>query len=114
MIQIHNKMTISSGEKKVDNLDAREKINYLRRKITVHSYIYYRLGSSIIDDAKFDGWSKELVVLQSQHPETSKECIYASEFEGFDATTGFDLPRDEWVERVAQRLLDYDGKLKLQ
>ncbi|WP_375790254.1 DNA ligase LigA-related protein [Paenibacillus agricola] len=30
-----------------------------RRQIFVHSAIYYRLGTSVIDDATFDRWGRE-------------------------------------------------------
>jgi NAD-dependent DNA ligase len=85
----------------------KEKINQLRYKMMIHSYIYYRLGDSIIDDSDFDRWGNELVALQEKYPQIASECVYAEAFLGFDATTGFHLPRDEWVERTANRLHEY-------
>lgn len=87
--------------------EIKQRINNLRRKMLVHSYLYYRLCTSIINDSVFDKWAKELVKLQSEYPEIVAECIYAKEFEVFDGTTGFDLPRDNWVENTANRLLQY-------
>jgi hypothetical protein len=82
-----------------------EKINQLRRKMLVHSYLYYSLATSIIDDFMFDNWAKELVTLQKEHPHTASQCVYAEDFKNFDATTGYDLPRDYWVEAAARRVL---------
>ena len=87
------------------------KINQRRRQILVHSIIYYRLGDSIISDFKWQEWANELHDLQEKHPEIAKNCIFAKEFEGFDASTGFHLPLgDPHYHAVARWLLDYHRK----
>lgn len=70
-----------------------ELIHRRRRQLIIHSIIYYRLGTSIITDAQWDGWARELVRLQSDHPQLSARVEYLQEeFIGFDGSTGFDLP----------------------
>lgn len=71
----------------------------------VHSFIYYRLGTSIVSDQQFDKWARELVELQRAYPEEAAKCIYAKEFATFDGTTGFDLPYEPWIEHTARTLL---------
>ncbi|SEN20936.1 hypothetical protein [Paenibacillus sp. OV219] len=68
------------------------RIKQRRYQILVHSYIYYQRMTSIIDDATFDRWSRELVQLQERHPDIADTVDFAKEFKGFDGTTGFDLP----------------------
>lgn len=83
------------------------KIQQRRLQMLVHSCIYYELGSSLITDHQFDTWGRELVKLQAEHPEISKQVPWYEEFKGWDATTGFNLPlRHPWVLSQAQRLLD--------
>jgi NAD-dependent DNA ligase adenylation domain len=72
--------------------DVRELIDRRRRQILVHSYLYYKRNTNIIDDATFDMWSKELADLQQQHPEIARTCVYADGFEEFDGSSGYDLP----------------------
>lgn len=85
-----------------------ERINHRRRQVLVHSCIYYKLCNSIITDAQFDRWARELVELQKQYPNEASKCIYPKDFESFDATTGFDLPiHEEWVVNTARNLLEY-------
>jgi NAD-dependent DNA ligase len=69
-----------------------ELISRRRRQILVHSAIYYRFDSSVIEDLTYDKWSNELADLQRKHLEQAKAAIYAAEFEEFDGSTGFDLP----------------------
>jgi NAD-dependent DNA ligase len=81
-----------------------------RRQLLVHSCIYYRFGTSIIDDAQFDSWSYELVALQQSYPAFANEVEFAKEFKEFDGTTGFDLPQYGWIISKAQQLLNYHNK----
>lgn len=96
-----NTYDIFTGEE----LKIAEKIQQRRLQILVHSCIYYELNKNIVSDATWDRWAKELVLLQSQHPMIAKEVIWADVFEGFDGSTGFDLPiKDEWVVNKAKQL----------
>ena len=63
-----------------------------RRQILVHSFLYYRLNTNIIDDATYDRWSKELAGLQKEHPEIAGRIEFAEDFANFDGSSGFDLP----------------------
>lgn len=90
-----------------------ELINRRRRQVYIHSCIYYRLNTNIIPDHKYDLWSKELAELQDKHPEIAQRCVYAEEFEGFDGSSGFDLPTHEPEIIVkAQYLLNSHKKYK--
>lgn len=86
----------------------KELINRRRSQVLTHSFLYYRLNTSIIDDHTFDRWSKELADLQNKYPEIAKSCVYADAFEGFDGSSGFDLPLylPEVMSR-GYRLLEY-------
>jgi len=80
----------------------------------VHSCIYYRFGTSVIDDATFDKWAYELVKLQEENPEISKSTILYDEFKDFDGSTGFNLPTGKpWVIDKAYRLIDYHNNKTL-
>lgn len=63
-----------------------------RRQTLVHSYLYYRKNTNIISDHTFDAWTKELADLQERFPEEAAAAVYAKEFEGFDGSSGYDLP----------------------
>lgn len=82
-----------------------------RRQLIVHSVIYYKLGESIIGDYDWSMWAKELVELQEQYPNIAKTCPYAEAFEGFDGSTGMDLPLDDpWAIKKAHELLRIYGR----
>ena len=72
-----------------DNI--RELIRRRRRQILIHSCMYYRLGTSIWTDKKYDECSRELVELQAQYPNISKTVEYYEDFKDWDGTTGFNL-----------------------
>jgi predicted RNA methylase len=87
----------------------KELIRRRRRQILVHSCIYYRFGTSIVEDSTFDEWAYELVELQKNNPEISKSTLLYDEFKDFDGSTGFDLPTGEpWVVDKAYRLIKED------
>lgn len=79
-----------------------------RRQILVHSAIYYRAGTSLVSDAVYDMWCRELQVLQTFFPKEARQVEYAKVFHGFDGTTGFNLPIDDaCVTTAASRLVEY-------
>lgn len=90
----------------------KERIKQRRFQIIVHSYIYYELNDNIVSDAKWSKWAKELVELQKLYPEESSEVIYADAFKDFDGSTGFNLPRDAWVQNKASYLLRIRDNVK--
>lgn len=89
------------------------KIEYLQRRIIVHSILYYELDNSILEDYQYDGISRQLIKLMS---ETSDEEFRKTEYyycmHDFDGTTGFDLynrlnDNDKTkLMRIAQNVLD--------
>lgn len=90
----------------------RELIGRRRRQILVHSVIYYRFNTSIIEDVVFDLWSDELAELQAKYPTIASECVYAEAFDDFDGDSGFDLPYvDPHIVGVASRLLEIHEQL---
>lgn len=72
----------------------------------MHSVLYYKFGDSIISDATFDSWARELARLQNDNPEISDSVEYMLEpFRGFVGETGYDLPlHDMNAQRVAKHL----------
>lgn len=81
-----------------------ELIKRRRRQMMVHSYIYYRLGTSIIDDYTFDKWAYELKDLQNKYPLESQYTELYEEFKDWDGSTGFNL--DTYLfSHIAERLL---------
>ena len=88
------------------DLKVAEKIKQRRLQLLVHSCIYYNLNKNIISDKKWDEWAKELLALQNQYPEISKQVDYYEAFADWDASTGAFLPlKDEWVVMKAHKLL---------
>jgi len=82
------------------------RIRQRRAQLLVHSYLYYALNESIVDDAVFDRWSAELVSLQKD----LKEPIgfYDEAFADWTGETGMHLPRDGWINYKALQLLRTD------
>lgn len=104
-------MTIDTSN--ISNEDIMELITRRRRQILVHSCIYYRLNTNIIDDHKYDLWSKQLADLQERFPELSKEAPLYEYYAEFDGSTGFDLPVNHPdVIHSARKVLEYYNKLK--
>lgn len=68
-----------------------ELINRKRRQIMVHSAIYYRFCTSIISDAEFDKWSRELVKLQKDYPKESEAAPLYDDFKDWDGSSGYNL-----------------------
>lgn len=90
-----------------------EIINQRRRQIIVHSFLYYRMNISIIDDYKFDMFAKELAELQEKYPDIASKCVFNEVFIGFDGSSGFDLDMsDPWIHRKAIQILNIHERMK--
>lgn len=87
-----------------------ERIIKLRRLLTIHSYIYYHMGTSLVSSDTWDVWAKELVDLQEKHG--NKHGLYDRYFHDWDGTTGMHLPQDEYVRTKAEQLVNYHNKLE--
>lgn len=92
----------------------KEKFELIRRRrlqMLIHSFLYYKLDSSIIHDLDFDKWARELLGLQKLYPEESKAVELYEEFKDWDGTTGYDLPLYlPFVEVIAVRILEEHKK----
>lgn len=92
--------------------DVAAKIQQRRYQILVHSLLYYELDISLISDHKWSEWALELVALQKANPDIAKQVIFATAFEDFDGSTGFDLPyKDEQIVHIARKLLQSSDEL---
>lgn len=97
-----------SSTQELSEQQLRERIQQRRRQILVHSYLYYYLDNSIIEDWKFDYFSNDLVDLQERYPELSKEVPFYEDFKDFDGSSGFNLKYDyPTIVNAAIRLLEY-------
>ena len=94
--------------------EIRELITRRRRQILVHSIIYYKLDDCIVSDNQWAEWAVELEELQNDYPDIADECPFADAFEGFEHSSGYNLPLDNpWGVRKARYLIDLrDRKLK--
>ncbi len=91
------------NQKKIEEL-----IHRRRRQVLVHSIIYYKYGESIVPDATFDAWAKELTKLQSDHLQLSESIPYMRyQFADFTGETGYHLPlMDKAAGAVAEQLME--------
>lgn len=79
-----------------------EAIARRRRQMLVHSYLYYRMDSQVIDDTVWTKWAQQLHHLQKKFGWRIE--FYDSVFEDWDGSSGYHLPADDDVVRVAQRI----------
>lgn len=68
-----------------------ELIKRRRLQTLVHSVVYYKLDEAIISDAEWTKRAKQLVELQRDYPEESKEAPLFDMFCDFDYSTGMNL-----------------------
>lgn len=77
-----------------------------RLQVWVHSMIYYNLNANIVSDAVWSRWAEDLECLQTMYPELAAQVEHAEVFEGFDHSTGANLPDDnEQINNKAAYLL---------
>lgn len=84
-----------------------EKINQRRKQLHIHSVIYYHLHTSIVSDAKFDGWANELVELHEKHPELVHQGYMPGIFADWTGDTGMHLPFTDHIFLKAEWLVEY-------
>lgn len=82
----------------------RERLRQLRLNMLVHSYLYYHLNDSLISDHQWQAQADELVELQKYRHYIG---CYDDAFKGWDASTGYHLPVDQWVIHKATQLLNW-------
>jgi hypothetical protein len=79
-------------------MTVQEEINMLRRSVLIHSCLYYKMDSPILDDKQYDAMARKLDAMHKCYPEIAETCVYQEAFKDFSPATGFDLPLDdEWV-----------------
>ncbi len=106
-------VTVKTEQVQCSNMEVYELIRQRRLQMLVHSCMYYRLNTSLITDKQFDTWGRELVKLQNDYPEISRQVEWYKEFKDWDATTGFHLPLTHpWVLSTAQMLLNIEERRK--
>lgn len=89
-----------------DELEIAERIQQRRYQLLIHSCIYYHLNTNLISDKTWDGWAKELQVLQTTYPNISEQVTLHEYFRDWDASTGAFLPITlEWVISLAKHVL---------
>ena len=89
------------------DLEIADLIQRRRLQILIHSCLYYHMNTNIVTDKQYDTWARELQKLQSENPKIARKVIWNKAFDGFDASTGFDLPiTDPWVMNKAKKLID--------
>ena len=81
-----------------------EKIRQRRRQMLVHSFLYYELDSSIIDDHTWSKWGTELAELQKQYPDIASEVEYAELFKDWNGSSGAHLVYDDKIKSIAYRM----------
>ena len=91
----------------------KERIEYLRKKLLVHSIIYYRLNENLIPDEKWAEWALELEQLTQEYPRIAQNAFLAEGFKDFDHSTGYNLPLETpWAVQKAMELVLYDQKIR--
>ena len=74
------------------NEEIKSLIQRRRLQLLVHSAIYYAYNESIVTDEQWKNWALELEQLQADYPNEAAAAPYAEDFQGFDHSTGYDLP----------------------
>ena len=94
------------------NQEVMELIQQRRKQILVHSHLYYQMNENIISDSTYDRWCKELAELQVQFPNEAKIAMHDIEFQGFDGSSGYDLPFNspEWHSKAMWLLRTHKEK----
>lgn len=82
-----------------------------RRQMLVHCCLYYRMDQPVIDDHTWTKWAKQLSALQDKFG--WEIGFYDAVFADWDGSSGFHLPADPDVIRVARRTLETVDKLIL-
>lgn len=68
------------------------KVEYLQRRVIVHSILYYMLDNSVISDIDYDKISRQLIrYMKMTSEEELKDTHYWYCMHDFDGNTGYDL-----------------------
>lgn len=81
-----------------------EAIGRRRRQMLIHCCIYYRYDENVVDDHTWNRWAQQLAKLQKKYG--WRIGFYDRVFRDWDGSSGFHLPADSDVMRVARRILE--------
>lgn len=89
-----------------------ELIKRRRLQTLIHAIVYYKFNESILSDAEWTKRAKQLVELQKEYPQESKEAPLFDMFCDFDYSTGMNLvyKADEKAIGKAKYLIEMGGK----
>lgn len=79
-----------------------EKIRQRRFQMVVHSYLYYKMDSPVVDDTTWQRWANELVVLQNVYPDECGMGLWDKDFKDWDGSTGMHLDQTGGVREYAE------------
>lgn len=80
-------------------------IDNLREWVTVHSYVYYQLGKTVVPDESWD--RKAYALARVQHTHGYDAGTWENDtFEGFTGDTGMHLPKTDQIKKEAKKLCD--------
>ena len=86
-----------------------ENVKRLRINIMIHSYLYYVLNESVIDDILYDKMCMDLV----EHQKSLKVIgLYDDLFKDWDGSTGYHLCYDGYIIDKANYILHLVEKMK--
>ncbi|NBW22498.1 MAG: hypothetical protein EBR82_82575 [Caulobacteraceae bacterium] len=104
-------MTLDSFFVETVDQDLKERIKRLRSIMLINSCIYYEMNENVITDHAWQAFADELADIQNKHPDHVKINWFDQYFEGWDGTSGYNLPlRDPWVYGKAEQILRYHKK----
>jgi NAD-dependent DNA ligase len=92
-----------------------ERIDWLCRKLIIHSIIYYDYNTNIISDKEYDKCAKELEFLLNENNSIVSECYYHECLKDYSSATGFDLKyklteeHKKYLEHLAGWVLKLHG-----
>lgn len=93
--------------------DIADLIKRRRLQVLIHSCIYYEFNESIADDATWAKLAIELEQLQAAYPDIAMQVEWAAEFNGFNHSTGYNLPlQNKWVICKAIQLMRWHKERK--
>lgn len=89
-------------------------ISWYQRCVIIHSYLYYSLGTSVLDDLTYDKIARELVKLKNSFPDLWSESEYYKQFgDEYNGSTGMGLydslnsEQKEKIQAIAHTILDH-------
>lgn len=74
-----------------NNLSITDQLDWLCRKIIIHSMIYYDYNTNIISDQDYDKLARQLEQLVNENRDKISNCYYYECLKDYTAATGFDL-----------------------